>query len=525
MKRLFIVLAIVVLLLAVLPYAVAWGRAAPGKHFVGYVYNPADGASYLVKMRLGWLGGWRFRLMFTPEEQPGAYLFLFHLGLGHLARGWGAPLTVVYHVARLLGGIALLVALGWLCHRALPEGRARRWGYAFAVLGGGIGWAFVWTDPLPVDVWVPEGYVFYSILANAHFPWAQALLLLILALTALWHSGNVPARYALPAMALLLIALGVLQPFAVGHVGLVWGVWLILEWIAQRRIPWKTALPLGVVGVVGLLYPIYGVLAIQRDPALAAWNTQNVTTSPPWWNWLIGYALALPWAAPGAVRAWRAGRPLERMLVAWAVGSLLGMVAPISLQRRLSLGLSIPLGTLAGLGWGYWLDARDSNSRWVRLAKVTMILFLALTPLFLLTTGFVNPVQFPERFYISAGEMEAAQVLLREGPARVLLASPERGEALPWLTGHPVVVGHPMETVDFARRAAEALQFFDGSWNAERQRAFLCREGVDYVWIGPVERALGGAGALFLPGARLVLENADVRLYAVGGVCQYLTKN
>jgi hypothetical protein len=525
MKRFIIILSIAALLLAIVPYAVAWGRTAPDKHFVGYVYNPADGASYLVKMRLGWLGQWRFRLMFTSEDQTGAYLFLFHLGLGHLARGLHASLATVYHVARLLGGVALLVALGWLCQQALPEGRARRWGYAFALLGGGIGWAFVWVEPLPVDIWVPEGYVFYSILANAHFPWAQALLLLILALTALWHSGSVPARYALPAMALMLILLGVLQPFAVGHVGLVWGVWLIFEWITQRRIPWKTALLLGVVGAVGLLYPVYGVLAIQRDPVLAAWNAQNVTASPPWWNWLIGYALVLPWAVPGAVRAWRAGRPLDRMLLAWAVGSLLGMVAPISLQRRLSLGLSIPLGTLAGLGWGYWLDARDGGSRWVRLAKVSMTLFLALTPLFLLTTGFVSPVQAPERFYISAGEMDAAQVLLGEGPARVLLASPERGEALPWMTGHPVVVGHPMETVDFVRREADALHFFDGSWDGDARRAFLCREGVDYVWVGPVERTLGGEDAFSLPGARLVLENADVRLYAVEGLCKHLTKN
>ncbi|HOU13123.1 MAG TPA: hypothetical protein PKZ84_08385 [Anaerolineae bacterium] len=525
MKRFVIILAIAALVFAIVPYAVAWARTDPGKQFVGYVYNPADGASYLVKMRLGWLGQWRFRLMFTPEKQTGAYLFLFHLGLGRLARWLGAPLAVIYHAARLLGGVALLAALGWLCQIALPEGRARRWGYAFALFGGGIGWAFIWTAPLPVDVWVPEGYVFYSILANAHFPWAQVLLLLTLALTALWHSGSIRTRYALPAMALMLIALGVLQPFAVGHVGLVWGVWLIFEWITQRRIPWQTALALGVVGAAGLLYPVYGVLAIQRDPVLAAWNAQNVTTSPPWWNWLIGYALTLPWAVPGAVRAWRAGRPLERMLVAWAVGSLLGMVVPISLQRRLSLGLSIPLGALAGLGWGAWLDARGDKSRWVRLAKVGMTLFLALTPLFLLTTGFINPAQAPQRFYISAGELEAAQVLLREGPSRVILAAPERGEALPWLTGHPVVVGHPMETVDFSRREADALRFFDGSWDAEKQRAFLCREGVDYVWIGPVERALGGVGVLLLPGARLVVENADVRLYAVEGVCQYLTRN
>ena len=208
--RRFLIFAVVLAVLVVLPYLVAWARTAPDARFVGYLYNPADAGSYLAKMRLGWLGEWHYHLMFTPEAQPGVYLFLFHLGLGHAARLLGLPLPVVYHAARLLGGGVLLATVGWVCRWALPEGRARRWGYVFAVLGGGVGWAFIWLDPLPVDLWVPEGYVFYSILANAHFPWAQVLLLAILALTARWHADKVPTRRALPALAVLLIALGLL---------------------------------------------------------------------------------------------------------------------------------------------------------------------------------------------------------------------------------------------------------------------------------------------------------------------------
>lgn len=524
MKRFWVFASVAVLLLAVLPYAVAWERSTPEQVFAGYVFNPADNATYLAKMRLGWEGAWRLRLLHTPEPHTGAYLYLFHLGLGHVARLLKLPLAVVYHAARLLGSIALLAAVGWLCRHVLPEGCARRWGYAFALLGGGIGWAFIWIEPLPVDVWVPEAYVFYSILMNAHFPWAQTFLLLILALTALWHAGRLPARYALPVMALLLVALAILQPFAVGQVGLVWAVWLVLEWVTRRRIPWKTTALLGVVGALGLLYPVYGVLASHRDPVLAAWNAQNVTVSPPWWNWLIGYALVLPWAILGALRAWREDRPLGRMLLAWALGSLLGMVAPFSLQRRFSLGLSIPLGILAGLCWHHWLDVR-SGSAWARLARIGMTFLIVCTPLFLLVMGLVNPVQSPERFYISADEFAAAQFLLDQDSTLVVLASPERGEALPWMTGHQVVVGHPMETVDFERREVEARRFFDGSWDADEQRAYLCREDVAYVWMGPMERALAGTEELSLPDAQLVLENADVRLYAVAGLCQNLTEN
>ena len=167
-----------------------------------------------------------------------------------------------------------------------------------------------------------------------------------------------------------------------------------------------------------MLYPA-GVLSIQRDPVLAAWGRSERDGVPAWWNWLIGYALLLPWTARGALRAWREKQPLGRMLLAWAVGSLLGMLVPISLQRRLSLGLSIPLGILAGLGWSQGLEARAGSS-WGRLVKVGMTFFLALTPLFLLVTGFASPLQASERFYVSAGEWDAAQKLLGADPSAVI---------------------------------------------------------------------------------------------------------
>jgi hypothetical protein len=515
MKRFIIFLSLAVLLLTIIVYAAAWYRAAPDRHFVGYIYNAPDGASYLAKMRLGWLGHWRYRLMFTPEDQSGAYLFIFYLGLGHLARLSGVPLAVVYHLARIMGGAVLLIALGWLCKKAMPDEYVRRWGYAFALFGGGVGWAFTWAKPMPVDLWVPEGYAFYSILVNAHFPWAQALLLLIFACTAMWRSGSISTCYAMPAISLMLILLGVLQPFEVVLVGLVWFIWLILEWIMTARFSWKLAVLLAGIGTLGLLYPVYCFLAIQRDPFLAAWDAQNVTASPPLWNWLIGYALTIPWIVPGAFKAWRTGRPLERILLAWIIGSLLAMFAPISLQRRFCLGLSIPLGVLAGLGWGCFLSTWQRRSHWLNPAKAGMALLLLLTPLFLLLEGFIMPARAPERFYAHDKEIQAAQILLSRDPAKVILASRERGEAIPWMTGHPVLVGHPLETVKFARREREALHFFNNSWRPEERRAFLCRENVGFVWLGPMEKAIGGSRSLNLPGVHLTMENDDLKLYSV----------
>ena len=125
----------------------------------------------------------------------------------------------------------------------------------------------------------------------------------------------------------------------------------------------------------------------------------------------------------------------------------------------------------------------------------------------------------PDFFYVSEGEAVAAEVVAHEGPGHVILASPTRGAALPWLTGQQVVVGHPMETVNFSQRSKEAEAFFEETWNVAERRNYLCREGVDYVWVGPLERSLSGNGSFTLPGTRLLVQNGDVQVWVVEDSC------
>lgn len=515
-RRFFWAVTGTLLLLALLPYGWTWAKTPPGYQYVGIVYNPLDAASYLAKMRLGWVGEWRFRLMFTPEPQSGAYLYLFHLALGHLARLLHWPLAVVYHGVRGVGGLALLGLLWRLAGLAAWGPRSRRWGFWLAAIAGGLGWLPLAFNPPPVDLWVPEGYAFYSILANAHFPWAQALLIVVM--LGVTRLAATPDRSWLPALVIGggLLLLGVLQPFAVAEAGLVWAVWLVLEGLAQRRIPWRLGWQLGVVGTLGLIYPLYGVWAIRHDPVLAAWDAQNLTASPPWWNWVVGYAWLLPLASVGAVRAWRRRTALDRLLIAWVVGIVIGIALPLSLQRRFCLGASLPLGLLAGAGWETLLTRARRGRLLINSLAVALT---GLTPLILLAGGCVGTLPADPRFYVTTGEAAAARPLLAAGGRHVTLASPERGMLLPALTGQPVVVGHPFETVMYEQRLAAATAFFRPETTAEARRALLCREGVDYVWVGPLERTLLQGAVLDLPVLRPLVQNTDVVVYAVAGAC------
>jgi hypothetical protein len=490
-----------------LPYLVAWAATPDGAHFTGLVVNPLDGHSYIAKMRQGLDGSWCFRLPFTPEPHEGAPLFLFHLGLGHLARWTGLPLIAVYHGARVLAGaILLLVAHRFIVALGGEPGQ-NRLALLLLAVSSGLGWLAAPLGYLSADLWVPEAFVFYAMLATPHFPLAIALMLIIL--MALARPGREPGcRQALVA-AVASVGLGAVQPFGVIPVYGTLALWLALRWLDERRVPWRTVGWTVAAGLVALAYPLYGVLAIRADPVLAGWSAQNLTPSPPVWDWLLSMGLVAVLAVPGLVitlrRRWAGGQ----LLAAWVIAAFVGMYAPLALQRRLALGLQVPVAILAAAGWWQVIRPRlRANLRGP--ATATLVGLSALTHLFLIGLIAAAALGGEPRFYLADGERQALEWLRREvDHDQVVLCAPQTGMFVPAWAGRRVVYGHPFETLDAERRQAQVEAYWAGEMNSAEQAAFLAENRVGYVLLGLRERALG----MTVPDEPLVFQAGDVRVY------------
>ena len=180
--------------------------------FGGFLLNPIDGNSYLAKMYQGWQGEWRFTLPYTARPGEGAYLFLFYLFLGHLARLTRLPLLVMFHLARLLSALVLVFAVRrflFVSFSVIPQpGRSNELVddsgnrgqssefhasnpaliphfeliFGLATLGLGLGWLAFPFGLITSDLWVPEAYPFLSAYSNPHFSLGLALLLWLLSL-------------------------------------------------------------------------------------------------------------------------------------------------------------------------------------------------------------------------------------------------------------------------------------------------------------------------------------------------------
>jgi len=297
------------------------------------------------------------------------------------------------------------------------------------------------------------------------------------------------------------LALAIVQPFAVATVYLTLGVYLLLRWRRDRRIAWPAVGIATLAGAVTLPLMIYTFWVTQADPLLRGWMAQNVTPSPPVWDYALGYGLILVLAVPGAVQAVRRRSDADLLLLAWVGVTVVLLYAPFSLQRRFSFGLHIPLAILAETG----LLSLTKRKWIVGLAIASMLL----TTLLVLVLAIGGGLKQDSRLFVSADEADAMN-WLRANTSRqaVVLASPEMGLFVPAWAGRRVVYGHPFETVDAEQTKKRVETFFAQASNAERE-AMLREWQMAYVFVGPRERALGFDGS---PG-REVFRNATVTIY------------
>jgi len=515
-RRWYLGLTITALVVAVFPYVWMWWQArSHGWIFSGLIYAPYDGYTYLAKMREGWMGAWRFTLPYTAHPGDGAYLYLFHLALGHLARITHLSLPLTYHLARLAGVIMVVWALGRYFAAMFPDDDfARRFAWVVSLFGLGMGWMILpWTkNMLPMDFWVTEVYPFLTILTNAHFPWALALMLVLLTpgKTAWWH-------------VLASAGLALLSPFGVVLTGLIlafWFVWVFTADVLPQEIPWwdvrrfpaeaREILLRGLAVLVGgAPYTAYTYWVTHHDPILAQWTAQNDTPLPPWWNML--FAL-LPWVAL-ALGAWRRAHPARRPLAVWAAAAFVLAFLPTALQRRFLMGVYVPLVGLAVLAWRQWLESRWGKLAWALvLPSVLAILLLPAGA----GKGSSQPQQpSPSLLFLTRGEAEAMTWLRENTPAdAVVLAAPDTGAMIPAWSGRRVLYGHPMETPEAPRYRELTGDFFRRCFKGTQAAAFLRREDVDYIFVGPREQALGGL-PLYLPPEAVVARFPGVTIYRV----------
>jgi hypothetical protein len=467
-------------LLTLLPYGLAYADAG-GYRFTGFLFNPYDAASYLAKIRQGYDGRILYTLAFTENPGPGAWLFPYYLILGPLAR---LPLIAIWHAARILGGAFFLTAAWEFFGRIGLSTRARRIAWIILLLGSGFGFLVVPFGAFTADLWVSEYIPFLGLLTSAHFPLASGLILLLAIRIAL--PAAKPTVLSMITAFILGSVLTAIQPFGFLPIGAALAVWMIGIRILRGRFPEGSILHLAAAGFGMLPWAVYDFWITRTLPSFGMWLSQNQTPTPPVWD------IALSTGLPGVIAAvsfvrWLAVRaPLRRKLEAvpdgvllptlWLAINLLLLYAPFPLQRRLLLGMWIPLAALAAPKLEGWLFRPALKIRYAVYAAIPLV---AANLIFLAALR-INAQSRNPLIFLNGDTAAAVEWLEANAQGSVVLASPENSVWLPGMAGVRVVYGHGMETPDSGRALGDVETFFASSDEELRARILRDRQ-VDLV--------------------------------------------
>jgi len=482
-----------------------------------------DSLSYFAKMGQGQQGQWLFHLPYTAQTHAGIPIYTYYLFLGHIARWTALPIPLIFHLARVVNGLILLLVI-YLFIRQLTEIKAeRRFIFTLVAISSGLGWLAATIGVQSTDLTIPESNTFYTLMNNPHFPLSQALLLLI-AMSYLFPPATnrkmLIGELSLVAIASILLAS--LQPYMLivtWGIALFYSIWL---WWDNHRVPQAPMLRLVVSVVVGGAVVAMTAMALISDPLLQGWMNQNLTPSPAVFSYVSGYGLLLIPAAYGAIWAIRARPQAGKVMLVWILVTLLAVYAPTTIQRRFVSGAHVPLAILAGLGiCRVWMPRWGLMRRWAWAYLVLTCLTSVVIVLIVTRVTLANSASF----FLSAEESQALAWLQEHAPPDgVVVSSPELGAFIPAFTSQRVVVGHWAETVDFAATSLQVQRFYSTASSSPALCPELTEWGANYLLVGPRERDIGATDLDASAGSGLikVAQFNDVEIYQVD--CALLRK-
>ncbi len=493
--------ALAIVFAASLPYLYGYrleGTNPGHAWYSGFGFGVLDNCVYASWLQQVKDGAFFERNLFTTEAQSGLTFNVYYLAAGSLMRALGLSQRFFFQAARVGLGVALLRAVWWLISLLVTDRRARWLSFLCVGLSSGLGWlaaAFggAWSG---TDLWQPEGFTFLSLYWSPQFLTPLLLMVGVVGwlIVAERERSWRPAVYA----GLCGLLLANIHGYDLVPLAASWGAFLLWRRRGDAS-SWSRALLAAAIASPAAAYMLY---ILRADPVFAK-RVAVLTLSPGLHAYLLGYGLTLALAVYAAARPARSDRLLHKdaraLLVAWAVMSLAVAYLPVPFQRKLIMGVHLPISILAGVAIAGLLSERK-GAAWTAGALACVLALVPSNLLFLLRdakTLKANGAPGSIRPYLRDGEVKALRWVREHGAAGAALqpipwlAESEGGRVAvtdislalyaPGLTGRPVHCGHMGETPDFQEKLLSWARFaLPGETDASR-RDWLRRSKVRYL--------------------------------------------
>lgn len=488
------------------PYVVANHRTPPGHIFTGVVTAYDDTFTYFAWIKQSADGHLLLRDLFTTEPQPGEFFLPLWSVIGFASRLTGAPVVLMFHIARLVAGLVILIAARAVAQTVMKSRTRVRYTLWLYAMSGGLGWlvyALRNSGDLfgassiagSVDLNMPEAIAFRSVFAQVHFAIGIALLCysIKLFLTALVENKPSRAFWA----GLLGSVLALVHPYMIVVVVAVIFVAAVTRQAIGNRKRGGLVLIARILAAFGVaLLPGVGYLLYlnRTNEVLREWLRVTDTLSPAPREYLFGFGVVAVLAAVGFRLLWSCRPVYGRLLLIWALVQAALLYAPTSFQRRLVEGLQLPLAIAASVAV-FWIAERLLNRRAAPYRKVYLAGVIVLCSI--TNIGFIvgqvaargKASAFDSRRYVSVDLVAAFEWLRHADRDAVLFSHYLTGNIAPATTGSRVFLGHYGQTINADEKGAQVTAFYTRAMDDSLARQLFAKNGVRYVIYGPFERA------------------------------------
>lgn len=508
----------------------------PGeKWFSGVVVNVHDAAQYFSWIREAGQGILTENKL--TSEPSNTVFFNLHWWLaGRVAALFGFSMSQIYQIYRVLAVILLIAIIYAFSALIFKHQAKRRFVFLLSILTSGLGWIWVvrqqFTGQLdfPLDVHISLGNTFYTMMASPHLSFAAALTLLVLLLTLI---GLQRRNYGIS------LAAGFIALFlGMGHVYdlvTIWAVLGVFGILITLRDGWSWRNSWAIILVILISAPsavYWGWVSSSANPvwqqALKQFDNLGVfTPSPPHLVILLGLAFLVALVTFGGVLP--LGRQSTAMLLikVWFGVTLVLIYLPLPFQIMLLTGYQFPMAVLATNGifdhMLPWLRARIPCDRYGRLIRGDQIgqwlpaFFLVcvmLTNFYLLGWRLVVLGRHDYPYFLFMDDLAGFKWLEDESdPDEVVLSSFVIGHFLPGLAGNRAFLSNAVMTMDFHHKRELVEAFFDPATSDFDRQAAMREFGIDYIFHGEAERAIGSYDPEESPIFRQVFSSPRVKIY------------
>ena len=487
--------------------------------FRGAYFDEVDYSVHLSMMQAGRMGDWAYEMRFTSEDHQPAFLRMFYIILGHISKWINLSVETTYHLARWLFGFTALYSIYLLCLKVFQEKKLGWTAFLLCVVGGGAGWIqLLANSPLlrdisPIDFWLIDAYVFFSISVFPSFSFTLTLMAVALNLyldylsTGKWQT--------VIYISLLAVVSQVTNPIAFAGIDIAFTGATIFLWWKNKKIDPRHFYALGGIALAQMPLLIYNFLVLDRDPFWSQFTFQNQTLSPPFSYYVWGFAPFLLLAIYGIVLAFREKKPGMIAMSAWAISGFILAYLPLFIQRRFLLGITIPLGILAIYGLNHLIQR--ASIKIPGIAKRDRLIYF--TYILLSSISFIN-LSLGSSLYLQSRpsdnfyprDLEQALVWLdnNAAPNDFVLGNIRTGQLIAQRTRLKTYVGHPMETLFFE----DKLSIAESYYKDEAPNGWIQQTPIEWVFYSLYEEAFSPTFTPE-PDLELVYQNKTVQIYKV----------